>query len=54
MPKDSQNTVKSPMTIIEKKFPIIHSKTMAKMRSTGPVKKKIPLTMRKPSDSSQA
>lgn len=31
------------MTIIGKKFPMIHSKTMAKIRRTGPTKKKMPL-----------
>jgi hypothetical protein len=32
-----------PITIMEKKFPIIHSKRREKRRRTGPVKKKIPL-----------
>jgi hypothetical protein len=39
----SQKTAKRPITIMGKKFPIIHSNTMAKMRRTGPTKKKIPL-----------
>lgn len=45
-PKDSQNTAKSPITIIEKKLPMIHSKMSTRMRRTGPVKKKIPLEPR--------
>ena len=36
-------TAKRPITIIGKKLPIIHSNTMAKMRRTGPTKKKMPL-----------
>lgn len=42
-PKESQKTSKRPMTIIGKKFPMTHSKIMAKVRRTGPVKKNIPL-----------
>lgn len=42
-PNESQKTENKPMTIIEKKLPMIHSKTMAKVRRRGPVKKKIPL-----------
>jgi len=42
-PKESQKTANIPMTIIEKKLPMIHSKMSAKVRRTGPVKKKIPL-----------
>ena len=42
-PKDSQKTANMPMTIIEKKLPIIHSKISASRRRTGPVKKKMPL-----------
>ena len=42
-PKESQNTAKRPMTIMGKKFPMIHSNTMAKTSKTGPTKKKIPL-----------
>ena len=34
-----------PITIMEKKFPIIHSKRREKRRRTGPVKKKIPLDL---------
>jgi hypothetical protein len=37
-PKDSQNTANMPMTIMEKKFPIIHSNIVARRRRTGPVK----------------
>jgi hypothetical protein len=37
-PKDSQKTVNMPMTIIEKKLPMIHSKIVASRRRTGPVK----------------
>ena len=43
IPKDPQKTANRPMTIIGKKLPMIHSKTMAKIRSTGPTKKKMPL-----------
>jgi hypothetical protein len=43
MPKEPQKTANRPITIIGKKLPMIHSKTMAKMSSTGPTKKKMPL-----------
>ncbi|KAJ3570731.1 hypothetical protein NPX13_g5633 [Xylaria arbuscula] len=42
-PNDNQNTANSPITIIEKKLPKIHSKTKAKIIVTGPTKKNIPL-----------
>ena len=42
-PKESQKTANIPITIMEKKLPIIHSKIMAAIRRTGPVKKNIPL-----------
>jgi hypothetical protein len=37
-PNESQKTANMPMTIMEKKLPIIHSKIMVVRRSTGPVK----------------
>lgn len=37
-PKESQKTANMPMTIIEKKFPITHSKMVARRRRMGPVK----------------
>ena len=42
-PKESQKTANMPITIMEKKLPMIHSKTRAKRRRIGPVKKKMPL-----------
>lgn len=43
MPKESQKTENRPITIIGKKLPMIHSKIMAKVRRSGPVKKNMPL-----------
>jgi hypothetical protein len=42
-PNESQNTENMPITIMEKKLPMIHSKIVARRRRIGPVKKKIPL-----------
>lgn len=44
--KESQKTANMPITSIEKKFPIIHSKIRARRRRTGPVKKNTPLKTR--------
>ena len=43
MPKESQKTANRPHTIIGKKLPMIHSKIVVRISSTGPVKKNIPL-----------
>ena len=43
-PNDSQKTANSDMTIIGKKFPIIHSNIVARVSRSGPTKKKIPAT----------
>ena len=43
-PKDSQNTQKRPQTIMAKNCAWIQRKMVARSRSTGPVKKKMPLT----------
>lgn len=37
-PNESQKTPNIPQTIMEKKFPIIHSNMQARRRRTGPVK----------------
>jgi hypothetical protein len=43
MPKESQKTAKRPQTIIGKNCAWIQRKIVERTRSTGPVKKKIPL-----------
>jgi hypothetical protein len=43
MPNESQKTEKRPQTIIEKNCACIQRKIVARVRSKGPVKKKMPL-----------
>jgi hypothetical protein len=40
---------KKKLNSLGKKFPMIHSNTMAKIKSTGPTKKKMPTTGANPS-----
>lgn len=40
--------MKRPITIMEKKLPISHSKMVERKRSTGPVKKNMPATPERP------